>query len=200
MAPTKEEGAFLQEASNLELEEKNSNVVDDLELEDLDNSELDNLLEDEGAFLPTEKKVLNVDVLQDYKNATNVMQELKELYAVKETEFNETNKELLQKLAAIGSEINAKKQILVELAETEFNETKQKSLLGGLSVRVTTKLIYTSEAALNWANANMPIIIKKVIETKTFEKFAKTSDLDFVQKQEKVTICFPKEIVFDEAK
>ena len=55
---------------------------------------------------------------------------------------------------------------------------------------------YSESEAITWADTNMPIAIKRVLDKKQFETFAKTTELDFVEKEEKVSVTFPKEIIF----
>ena len=67
-------------------------------------------------------------------------------------------------------------------------------MFGGIGIRIINKLQYHENSAIKWAEENMPVAIKKVLDKKTFESFAKTADLEFVDKIENVTVTFPKEI------
>jgi len=56
-------------------------------------------------------------------------------------------------------------------------------------------LNYTQELAINWAKENMPVAIKEVLDKKQFEAFAKSNDVEFVEKEESICVTFPKEII-----
>ncbi len=112
----------------------------------------------------------------------------------KQFEFNEANKELIESIEKASSdEFEIKEKVKVE-AIAEFEKTKEKKLLGGIGIRILSKLIYSESDAMNWANENMPVALKTVLDKKQFETFAKSSELDFVDKEEKISVTFPKEI------
>ena len=60
-------------------------------------------------------------------------------------------------------------------------------------IKVFRKLEYDPEKALQWANTNMPLIIKHSIDKKIFDNFAKANPLKFVEIIEEYKPCLPKE-------
>ncbi len=130
-------------------------------------------------------------------NLVNVQKDLMDwetLLSKKQDEFETLNKALIESIEVKKKTQEELKEILRIEAEEEFKETNQKKLLGGIGIRILSKLIYSESDAMNWANENMPIAIKTVLDKKQFETFAKSSDLDFVEKEEKTSVTFPKEI------
>ncbi len=119
---------------------------------------------------------------------------LKENYAKILEEFVSKNKPLIQSIEKVSNDENEIKETVRIEAIEEFKETGNKKLLGGIGIRILSKLIYTESDAVKWAEENMPVAIKKVIDKKQFETFAKSSELDFVDKEEKVSVTFPTEI------
>ncbi len=113
----------------------------------------------------------------------------------KREEFDALNMALINRIGVLKNKQEDIKATLWDQAEREFEETKQKKLLGGIGIRVLTKLNYEEGEAMIWAGLNMPVAIKKVLDKKQFESFAKTNELDFVKKEEKVSVTFPSEII-----
>ena len=117
-----------------------------------------------------------------------------ERYQKEKDDFTTKNAVLIESIVMFeNSQEEIKEKVRVDAIE-EFKKTGAKKLLGGIGIRILSKLIYTESNALQWAEENMPIAIKKVIDKKQFETFAKSSELDFVEKEEKVSVTFPKEI------
>ena len=113
----------------------------------------------------------------------------------KKEEFNELNKVLIYKIESLSEKEFEIKEVIRNQAESEYAETKQKKLLGGIGIRILSKLEYEESDAMDWAKEKMPVAIKTILDKKQFETFAKTNDLDFVNKTEKVSVTFPKEII-----
>ena len=123
------------------------------------------------------------------------LDKLREELFKRQEEFGVENKDLTDRIDVYH---NVEEEIKTDLridAEKEFKETGNKKLLGGIGIRILTKLIYSEDIAMSWAEENMPIAVKKVLDKKQFEAFAKTNDLDCVEKEEKVSVTFPKEII-----
>ncbi len=118
----------------------------------------------------------------------------KELNSMKE-DFETRNQVIIGLIETEKEQEEELKEILRTQAEEEFKEKGIKKLLGGIGIRVLTKLNYEEENAMNWAEGNMPVAIKRVLDKKQFESFAKENKLEFVFKEEKVTVTFPKEII-----
>ncbi len=66
---------------------------------------------------------------------------------------------------------------LREMAVAQYAETREKAVAPGVGIRVLTKLGYDNQAALGWAIEHK-LALK--LDTPTFEKIAKTSNLPFV--------------------
>ena len=133
--------------------------------------------------------------LVNLANAQKDLVNFEELLSKKQDEFETLNKALIESIEVKKKTQEELKETLRIEAEEEFKETNQKKLLGGIGIRILSKLIYSESDAMNWANENMPVALKTVLDKKQFETFAKSSDLDFVEKEEKTSVTFPKEII-----
>ena len=122
------------------------------------------------------------------------LDELKEIYQKKFDFFTTKNAALLSSIEVVSSKQEEIKEEVRTEAIEEFDKTGKKKLLGGIGIRILSKLIYRESEAVKWAEENMPVAIKEVLDKKQFENYAKSSDLDFVDKEEKVSVTFPKEI------
>lgn len=120
---------------------------------------------------------------------------LKDEFQVKRDQFNKDNEQLTELIMQEQSDYDAIKNDIKSDAEDEFKQTGNKKLLGGIAIRILSRLEYNDVDAINWARDKMPVILKEVIDKKQFEAFAKTNDLDFVTKKETVSVTFPKEII-----
>ena len=128
------------------------------------------------------------------ENQTQLL-ELNEELSKKREEFELVNKDLID---SIGFHNQVEEELKIDLridAEKEFEETGNKKLLGGIGIRILIKLNYEEKDAIDWSKDNMPVALKTILDKKQFETFAKTNDLDFVSKEEKVSVTFPKEII-----
>jgi len=134
--------------------------------------------------------------IQSLKGIQINLESLKEDYKNKLEEFMSKNKDLIQYIEKVSNEENEMKEKVKIEAIEEFKKTGQKKLIGGIGIRVLSKLNYSESEAMTWADTNMPIAIKRVLDKKQFETFAKSTELDFVEKEEKVSVTFPKEIIF----
>lgn len=138
------------------------------------------------------------DIIKDYYDNLKIIEAQRENISVSRKAFEETFSKELEELK-LTEEKNSKLKELIKIESLkEYEETGEKKLSTGLGIRVTTKLVYEESNAINWANDNMPIAVKKVIDKKQFETFAKTNELEFVEKKESVGITFPKELKISE--
>ncbi len=125
----------------------------------------------------------------------NSLRVLVEKLSEKQKEFELVNKGLFEEIEAHQEvEEELKGELRID-AEQEFKETGNKKLLGGIGIRILTKLLYEEKDAIYWAGSKMPVALKTVLDKKQFETFAKTNDLDFVNKEEKVSVTFPSKIL-----
>ncbi len=122
------------------------------------------------------------------------LEKLRETYQKEFDSFTTKNAALLASIEVVSSKQEEIKEEVRIKAIEEFEKTGNKKLLGGIGIRILSKLVYSESDAMNWADENMPIAIKRVLDKKQFEAFAKSSELDFVESEEKTVVTFPKEI------
>ena len=134
-----------------------------------------------------DKLIKYVDLLKRQSN-------LKEDFLYRKNQFELTNKELINQINNIGSKILETNMEIKEEATLLFKETGDKKLFGGISIREGINVIFEPAIAYEWALEHKMCL--KLDET-AFKKIAKMQDLEFVQTEEKITVCFPKEIVVD---
>lgn len=135
--------------------------------------------------------MLNKIELEQYQKRTDEYNNLKKELKDKQASFLEENEDLIKQIEYYTNSIDEQKETLKVTAINEYNEHKKKQLLGGLGIRVGTELIYQEEQALKWAKVHD---IALALDKRSFEKIAKTQDIDCVRKEEKITVTFPKEI------
>ncbi len=140
---------------------------------------------------------MNKEKIMLLKDSQVSLTELKDKLSQKKVEFDEQNKELIESIITADTEVEMNKESIKEDAKIEFKEKGIKKLLGGIGIRVLSRINYSNEDAMSWAENNMPIAIKKILDKKQFETFAKSNELDFVTKEESVSVTFPKEIKLD---
>jgi len=88
--------------------------------------------------------------------------------------------------------INAKTEAI-----KEYELTGQKKLLYGLGIRVGTSLIYDDKTAFEWAKSHQLCLS---LDERAFEEIAKSQNLDFVRKEEKIIATFPSKLNLEEGK
>lgn len=133
--------------------------------------------------------------LNMYSVTAKTIEEKQAEFSRLRNEFEEQNKELTNSIVSLYDDISAAKSWIKIEAEKEFERTGQKKLLGGIGIRVSNVMDYSTEDAIVWAKENMPVAVKEVIDKKQFESFAKENDLDFVEKEKRISVTFPKEII-----
>ena len=123
------------------------------------------------------------------------LEKLREEYQKAMDDFTTKNAALIGSIEVVShTQEEIKEKVRVEAVE-EYVKTGFKKLLGGIGIRILSKLVYFEPEAMTWAEENMPIAIKRVLDKKQFESFAKSSELDFVESEEKTVVTFPKEII-----
>ena len=105
--------------------------------------------------------------------------------------FEEENKEMLDRITKLAEEQDLEKSQFKEQAIELFEKTKEKKLLCGLGIREGISLVYEEEKAFTWAKEHS---LALGLDKKRFEQLAKTESIDFVKKEPKITVTFPKEI------
>ena len=132
--------------------------------------------------------------LKKLKDTFEVQQNKKEELKAKQEEFNKSNEDLIKEIFVLNDQIGIQKKQLSEDGLADFKETESKQLLGGLGIKVGTRLIYETDAAFKWAQEHNLCLVPISLNKKEFEKIAKTQNIDCVTKEEKVTVTFPSEI------
>jgi len=142
--------------------------------------------------------MINKELLKEYKQQLEERDKLEtELSDKRESlqkKFIEENEKTIGRINILRNSLIDVKNSLTEMGVEEYTETKEKKLTGGLGVRVISMLEYENKEALKWAKEHS---ICLSLDKRSFDKLAKTQDLEFVQKKETITITFPKEIKLD---
>lgn len=142
----------------------------------------------------TQVQTLNIVLLKNFVDQQEELAELQVKLTAKKIEFQKKNEILFSAIEQKQQEVESAKFILTEAARREFITTGNKKLLGGIGIRVQTRLEYFYNNALGWAKEHNLCL---ALDTKEFEKIAKTQDLDFVEKEEVVKVTFPKEVILE---
>jgi len=139
---------------------------------------------------------MNEENIKKLKDLMIKEDDLKTRFYLLKKSFEESNADLINELVTIGNGISECKQIARENAEVGFLKDHEKKRYGGIGIREGVSYDYDVQTALEWSKVNMPVAVETVLNSKLFEGFIKTNDLDFVKKTPKITVTFPKEIVF----
>lgn len=134
-------------------------------------------------------------ILIDLKKETDNLDILRDELTRRQEEFNKTNENLLKQINESRDVISHCKEIITETTLQEFSVDGVKSRFGGIGIRVSKECIYDSKIALEWAKKKDMFL---QLDTKGFEKVAKTGEIDFVTLQDKVTVTFPSIIKLEE--
>jgi ribosomal protein S25 len=133
--------------------------------------------------------------LREYVEKESTLRLLKETLQEKKKQFEEQNKEIIERIKEIDERTEYIKSIAKEEAIKEFQATGNKKLSYGLGIRVGVEIYYPEEQAFNWAKEHK-LCLK--LDTKAFENLAKTQEIEFVEKKEKITATFPKELKLED--
>jgi len=142
--------------------------------------------------------------LKTYKSGMEAIEQMKASIKEQQQELEERLAPTRQKIKDLQNDLDELKNVISAEAEAEYRQTSEKKLLGGIGIRVGSRLEYDIKTAMEWARTHSPILIQEVLDSKAFEKLAKDhldSDkgLDFVSVDETITVTFPKEIKLDES-
>jgi len=139
---------------------------------------------------------MNEEIIKNLKSKQDQLESLKVNLTTKKEEFEKTNAGLIEEIRIMSEGCEeSKREIKIE-AIAEFQQTGEKKMFGGIGIRVLNKLFYDESNAIQWAKQNMPVAIVEIIDKKQFETYAKTNELEFVKKEESISVTFPKEIKF----
>jgi hypothetical protein len=83
---------------------------------------------------------------------------------------------LVDQQGSLASAIGALERKVHESTLAAFRETGEKAPTPGVSVKLYRQIRYDSAAALRWAKANMPVLIREVLDVKAFERAASAID------------------------
>jgi hypothetical protein len=109
----------------------------------------------------------------------------------KRAEFEQSNKLLIESLSSAELDEDLSSSSVRELAIQEYNSTGDKKLYGGVGIRVTETLSYDSAAAFDWALSHKLCL---TLDKKSFEKIAKSENISFVKKEDKVSATIPTDL------
>ena len=138
---------------------------------------------------------LTKEDLDIYQHNSDILHGLKVDMVNRRKEFELKNCLIIKAITDLTKRLNDERNQFSDLAFIEYKHTGNKKLIGGLGIRIGTNLNYDTKTALNWATEhNMCLTLDK----KNFDKIAKTQEMDFVKKEEIISVTFPKEIKFDE--
>jgi|GEM_PF-2015528 len=120
--------------------------------------------------------------------------EVQEKIAFKREEFEKANDALFIQQREIRERITVVKEGIIADSEIEFKKTGNKKLYGGIGIRISTKILYEEKEAFGWAKEHS-LCLK--LDSKAFDRIAKTEEIDFVKKEENVTVTFPSKITIE---
>ena len=106
-------------------------------------------------------------------------------------EFEKQFEDLFNTQTKVREIISECRVVIREEAEAGFLEDGEKKRLGGIGIRVGTVLNYDNKLAFNWAKEHS---LALNLDRRRFEQLAKTEEIEFVTKEEKITVTFPKVI------
>lgn len=129
--------------------------------------------------------------LTEYKELEIKRETHKSLLDSLKQKFEDENRDLINELNEINQKQEEIKQFAREKALEEYSKTGNKKLQYGLGIRVLTKLEYDEERALKWAFAHNLCL---TLDTKAFERIAKTQQIEFVKSVETPTATFPSKL------
>lgn len=95
---------------------------------------------------------------------------------------------------AAAQRITEIKELIYSEALEEYNETGKKKLSGGVGIRVSSRLDYDKDKALDFAKEKDMFL---ALDAKGFEAAAASLKLDFVDVVTVETVTFPKEVRLD---
>jgi len=133
--------------------------------------------------------------LEEYQLSEGTLNALKLTLADKKADFEKENLNLINNIKDLSEKQEMIKNLAKEKAIEEFKLTGNKKLSFGLGIRVGTELLYDLDIALDWAKEHK-LCLK--LDEKAFEGLAKTQNLDFVTKEEKVSATFPTKLELNE--
>ena len=145
-----------------------------------------------------EKMELNKEILIHFEKVRNELESSRGELRIKTEEFEKENTQIIEVINSLSESLNNDKEQITNLAKEQIiQNTNEKKLLGGIGIQIRTNLIYEEKKAFDWAKEHGLFL---QLDSRKFEKHAKSNeDLDFVKKEEKITVTFPKQIQIEGA-
>ena len=130
---------------------------------------------------------MNKEKIIELKTFIEYLGTIDENIRLKREIFEEKNREIFEEQEKAREAIRTSKAMLSDDAIVDFQKTGEKKLMGGIGIRVGTDIIYEDKDAFQWA-VNHALCLS--LDKKAFEKIAKTQDIEFVKKEERVKVTF----------
>jgi hypothetical protein len=132
--------------------------------------------------------------VKELDNNRSILEQGQKIYKELLEGFEKDNENLINSLKHQKEKIKSLEDDIREQAINKYNNDKSnKKLFGGIGIRIGSLLKYDNKEAFDWAKEHSLCLS---LDKKEFEKIAKTQDMEFVQKEEKITVTFPKKIEF----
>jgi hypothetical protein len=135
--------------------------------------------------------------LIEFKQTEIKLLGLKDELKKKENEFNIQNYNLMEEINKLTFKMEDTRNDAKLEAIKEYELTGQKKLFGGIGIRIGTSLVYDEKMAFEWAKQHQLCLS---LDERAFEEIAKSQNLEFVRKEEKITATFPSKLNLEESK
>jgi hypothetical protein len=140
-----------------------------------------------------EKSMLAKETVEKLKEVISSLKEKKEILKQLQEKFNIENKDLINEMVNLNTEVETQTAIVKYDAIEEFKVNGVKKLVGGIGIRETKDLSYNEADALKWAKEKDLFI---TLDKKAFEKSAESLNLEFVNVNKVIQATIPKEFNF----
>ena len=112
-------------------------------------------------------------------------------YKEKQEAFEKQVEGIKEKMSSVSEKMNEAKESIKSESLEAYMTDGEKKRLGGIGIQVRTDIEFDDAKAFSWAKEHS-LCLK--LDSGAFKKIAKTQDIDFVEKSERVLVTFPKEI------
>jgi hypothetical protein len=140
-----------------------------------------------------EKSMLAKETVENLKEVISSLKEKKEILKQLQEKFNNENKDLINEMVNLNTEVETQTAIVKYDAIEEFKVNGVKKLVGGIGIRETKVISYNEADALKWAKEKDLFI---TLDKKAFEKSAESLNLEFVNVNKVIQATIPKEFNF----
>ena len=135
---------------------------------------------------------LTKEIVLEFMRRRQELKKIQEEEKLRFEEYQKNNAALMLEKEGAQKDVDVMKETITVHARKDFEETGEKKLLGGIGIRVGTTMDYDAEKAFGWALHHKLCL---ALDKREFEKIAKTQDIEFVKKEEKVVVTFPKALI-----